>query len=285
MAWFEWTDGMGKYFALGERILELSDDPTQIHDSWLMDARKSFLDSEEDSQLFNAAAAKPQGKVGYVLSIDMRYIRRDESTARKYDAQVVYADAETEKMLLEAGFVKAPGAPYYNYMGSAVDVIVYDDSTWEPNRGTGFLTEEWQKMRQFAGVQLKDFVAWLKQNYEFIDKYCANLKPDDYRKEETFTFVKVYKDHTPPFGGEYVWFIQHFGLLGSDGVIPADKKAIPRQYWFISGKYYESTFAFAATGIPNQVCLNQTPDLEREMSDPYVIEKIKDAFVQHTATF
>jgi len=39
------------------------------------------------------------------------------------NAQVVYADPETEKMLLECGFVKASGAPYYNYMGTAVDVI------------------------------------------------------------------------------------------------------------------------------------------------------------------
>jgi hypothetical protein len=48
--------------------------------------------------------------------------------------------------------------------------------------------------------------------------------------------TKVYKDYTPPFGGDYVWFIQHFGLSGSDGVIPAAKKAIPRQYWFINKK-------------------------------------------------
>ena len=43
MAWFGWTDGMGKYVALGEYILELtgSDQP---HDSWLVDARKSYLD-------------------------------------------------------------------------------------------------------------------------------------------------------------------------------------------------------------------------------------------------
>ena len=207
----------------------------------------------------------------------MPYIRRDKSKA-KPNAQVVYADPETEKMLSQAGFVKASGAPYYNYMGTAVDVIVYDDGTWEPNQGTGFLPEEWQKLRGFAGVQLKDFITWVKQNYQFIDEYCVNLKPDDYRKEETFTFVKVYRDYTLPFGGEYVWFIQHFGLLGSDGVIPADKNAIPRQYWFVSGKYYESTSAFAPTGIPNQFSLNQTPDLKQEMTDPYVIERIKDAF-------
>ncbi len=207
----------------------------------------------------------------------MPYIRRDKSNANP-NAKIVYADPETENMLLEGGFIRASGSPYYNYMGTSVDVVAYDDGTWEPHQGTGFLPDEWQKMRGFAGVQLKDFVPWLKLNHQFIAQYCANLKPDDYRKEETFTFVKVYKHYTPPFGGEYVWFIQHLSLLGSDGVIPADKKAIPRQYWFVTGKYYESTFAFASTGNPNQFYLNQTPDLKREMTDPYVIERIKDTF-------
>jgi len=63
-------------------------------------------------------------------------------------------------------------------------------------------------------------------------------------------------------------------------VIPADKKAIPRQYWFVNGKYYESMSAFASAGIPNQFYLNQTPDLNREMTDLYVIDRIKDAFVK-----
>lgn len=207
----------------------------------------------------------------------MSYIRRDKSNA-KPNAQVVYADPETEKMLSEAGFVRASGAPYYNYMGTAVDVIVYDDGTWEPSRGTGFLSEEWKKLREFAGVQLKDFIPWLKQNYQVIAQYCSNLKPDDYRKEETFNFTKVYKHGSNE--PEYAWFIQHFTLLGSDGVIPADKKAIPRQYWFVNGRYYESTSAFAPTGILNQFSLNQTPDLKREMTDAYVIERIKDAFIK-----
>lgn len=214
----------------------------------------------------------------------MHYIRRDESTAKKRDAQAVYADAETEKILIDAGFVKASGAPYYNYMGTAVDVVVYDDGTWEPNRGTGFLPDEWQKMRKFVGVHLKDFVSWLKRNYQFIGEYCANLKPEDYRKEEAFTFVKVYKSPEPT-EQEYAWFIQHFTLLGSDGVIPADKNAIPRHYWSISGKYYESTLAFAPTGMPNQIRLNESPDLKQEMTDSFVIEKIKAAFVQHSSTF
>jgi len=102
--------------------------------------------------------------------LTMPYIRREKSNA-KPNAQVVYADPETGKMLSDAGFVKASGAPYYNYMGTAVDVIVYDDGTWEPNGGTGFLSDEWKKMREFAGVQLKDFVAWLRQNYQFIDHF------------------------------------------------------------------------------------------------------------------
>jgi hypothetical protein len=206
----------------------------------------------------------------------MPYIRRDKSNANP-NPQVVYAEPETEKMLLEAGFVRASGAPYYNYMGTAVDVITYDDGTWEPNGGTGFLPEEWGKMRQFSGVQLKDFIAWLKQNYQFIHNYCADLNPDAYRKEEAFTFVKV---HSPQKEQEYAWFIQHFTLVGSDGVIPADKTAVPRLYWFVDGKYYESTSVFGPTGIERQFYINQTPDLTREMTDPYVIERIKDAFVK-----
>lgn len=63
-----------------------------------------------------------------------------------------------------------------------------------------------------------------------------------HRKEETFNFTKVYKHGQDE--QEYAWFIQHFSLLGSDGVIPAGKKAIPRHYSFINGKYYESMTAF-----------------------------------------
>jgi hypothetical protein len=205
----------------------------------------------------------------------MPYIRRNKSNA-KPNAQVVYADPETEKVLLEGGFVKASGAAYYN--SGFVNVIVFDDGTWEPSGGEGLLADEWQKMREFSGVQLKDFVPWLKQNHQFIEQYCANLKPDDYRKEETFTFVRVYKHGSDE--EEYAWFIQHFSLLGSDGVIPADEKAIPRQCWFIKGKYYESMTAFGSTGNPNQIYLNQTPDLDQEMTDLYVIERIKAAFLK-----
>jgi hypothetical protein len=210
----------------------------------------------------------------------MPYIRRDKSSANP-KAQVVYADPETEKTLLEAGFTRAAGAPYYNY--GAVNVVIFDDGTWEPEGGTGFLADEWQKMRGFAGVQLEDFVVWLKRNYQFISEYCANLKPEDYRKEEAFTFVKVYKIHGPS-EQEYAWFIQHFTLLGSDGVIPADKNAVPRQYWFTNEKYYESKSAFAPTGQPNQFYLSQTPNLKEEMTDPYVVQKIKDAFAKHAYT-
>jgi hypothetical protein len=207
----------------------------------------------------------------------MPYIRRDRFNSNP-NARIVYADLETEKILLENGFVKATGAPYYNR--GFVNIVVYDDGTWEPGNGEGFLPEEWQTMRKFEGVQLKDFAPWLKQNHDFIEQYCANLKRDDYRKEETFTFVKVYKNYEPPFGGEYVWFIQHFGLLGSDDVIPADKRAIPRQYWFINGKYYKSKTASVSTGDPSHFCIAQTPDLEQEMTDPYVIKRIEAAFIK-----
>jgi hypothetical protein len=207
----------------------------------------------------------------------MPYIRRDKSNSNS-NAKVVYADSETEKILSENGFVKATGAPYYNR--GFVNVIVLDDDTWEPNRGEGFLPEEWQKMREFAGVQLKDFAPWLKRNHESIEQYCATLNSNNYRKEETFTFVKIFKDYTPPFGGEYAWFIQHFSLLGSDGVIPADKKAIPSQYWFINGRYYDSKSASVSTGDPSQFCIAQIPDLGRELSDPYLIERINTAFLK-----
>jgi hypothetical protein len=50
MVWFGWTDGMGIYVALGEYILELTDSD-EPHDSWLVDARKSFLDWKKDHHI------------------------------------------------------------------------------------------------------------------------------------------------------------------------------------------------------------------------------------------
>jgi hypothetical protein len=38
--------------------------------------------------------------------------------------------------------------------------------------------------------------------------------------------------------------------------------------------------AFGSTGNPNQIYLNQTPDLDQEMTDLYVIERIKAAFLK-----
>jgi hypothetical protein len=207
----------------------------------------------------------------------MPYMRRDKYNG-KLDAQPVYADAETEQMLAQAGFAKASGTPYY--VRSSVEVVIYDDGTWEPNRSAGFLPAEWQTMREFAGVQLKDFIPWLEQNYQILESYTAKLKPEEYRKEEKFTFVKVYKDDASPLANEYVWFIQQFSLLGSDGVIPADKEAIPNQFWFVDGRYYKSRSAFVPTGIERQVYLSQTPDLQHEMTDSYTIQRIKDAFLK-----
>jgi len=53
------------------------------------------------------------------------------------------------------------------------------------------------------------------------------------------------------------------------------------------GKYYESITAFASTGIPNRLSFNEAPDLQLEMTDPYVIEKIKVVFIksESVATF
>jgi len=50
MAWFGWTDGMGRYVALGEYVVELTDSD-EPHDSWLMDARKSFLEWKKDHDI------------------------------------------------------------------------------------------------------------------------------------------------------------------------------------------------------------------------------------------
>ena len=43
----------------------------------------------------------------------MPYMRRDRFNAEP-SSRPVYADPETEKILLKNGFVKASGAPYYN---------------------------------------------------------------------------------------------------------------------------------------------------------------------------
>ncbi len=72
----------------------------------------------------------------------MPYIRRGKFNANP-NAKVVYADPETGKILADAGFARATGAPYYNR--GFVNVIVFDDGTWEPSSGEGFLPEEWQQ--------------------------------------------------------------------------------------------------------------------------------------------
>lgn len=41
-AWYGWTEGFGRYVALGEYILEETESSLP-HDEWLMEARKSFL--------------------------------------------------------------------------------------------------------------------------------------------------------------------------------------------------------------------------------------------------
>ncbi len=49
MVWSGWTEGMGIYVALGEYILELTDSD-KPHDSWLMEARQSFLEWKKDNE-------------------------------------------------------------------------------------------------------------------------------------------------------------------------------------------------------------------------------------------
>ena len=207
----------------------------------------------------------------------MPYMRRDECNG-KPDAQPLYADAETEQILTQAGFAKASGAPYY--VRDGVEVLIYDDGTWEPSHGLGFTPAEWQKMRRFTGVQLANFIAWFEQHYQTIASYTANLKPDEYRKEEKFTFVNVYKDNVNPLTNEYAWFIQHFSLLGSDGVTPADKDAIPNQFWLVDGRYYKSKSALAPAGNERSFYLSQTPDFKCELTDLFTIQRIRDAHLK-----
>ena len=59
MAWLGWTDGMGKYVALSEYILQLTESD-QPHDSWLMDARKSFLDWKKAHNISLTPPANPK---------------------------------------------------------------------------------------------------------------------------------------------------------------------------------------------------------------------------------
>ncbi len=61
-------------------------------------------------------------------------------------------------------------------------------------------------------------------------------------------------------------------------MIPCDKKAVPSTYWYINGIYYESKSVSVSTGDPTQFCIAQAPYLEREMTDPYLIERIEAAF-------
>lgn len=208
----------------------------------------------------------------------MIYIRREQSDASP-NARLVYVDPETEAKLLDAGFIKATGSPYYSYKGSPTGpiVLIYNDGTWEPENGVGFTPDEWTKLRKFSGVRLTDFAAWMKRNYEFIEEYAQRLDPAEYRVEEATAFVKVYSSQGSFPSGEYSWFIQRRGLLGSDGVIPAAKNAIPTNLWFVKGKYYQSTIDVVGGSYP-QFRLGETPNFGEEMTDPILIRKIEDAF-------
>jgi len=48
--WYGWTEGFGRYAALGEYILEVTE-PGLPHDKWLMDARESFLKWQKDQDI------------------------------------------------------------------------------------------------------------------------------------------------------------------------------------------------------------------------------------------
>lgn len=55
-AWYGWSSGFGRYVALGEYILEETESD-QLHDKWLMDARKSFLKWKQDHNIGTAPPA------------------------------------------------------------------------------------------------------------------------------------------------------------------------------------------------------------------------------------
>ena len=68
MAWFGWTDGMGKYVALGEYILELTDqtNPTTLGSSTRESPSPRL---EEGSQYLADTADEPEGWLAMTITI------------------------------------------------------------------------------------------------------------------------------------------------------------------------------------------------------------------------
>jgi len=60
-AWYGWTEGFGRYVALGEYILEETESDLP-HDKWLMDARESFLKWKKDHHIETAPPANRRAK-------------------------------------------------------------------------------------------------------------------------------------------------------------------------------------------------------------------------------
>ncbi len=54
--WYGWTEGFGRYVALGEYILEETESGLP-HDQWLMAARESFLKWKKDHHIETAPPA------------------------------------------------------------------------------------------------------------------------------------------------------------------------------------------------------------------------------------
>jgi hypothetical protein len=54
--WYGWTEGFGRYVALGEYILEETESD-QHHDKWLMEARESFLKWKKDHHIVTTPPA------------------------------------------------------------------------------------------------------------------------------------------------------------------------------------------------------------------------------------
>jgi hypothetical protein len=60
-AWYGWSDGFGRYVALGEYILEETESAGH-HDAWLMAAREAFLKWKKDNHIATIPPANRKAK-------------------------------------------------------------------------------------------------------------------------------------------------------------------------------------------------------------------------------
>jgi hypothetical protein len=76
-------------------------------------------------------------------------------------SEFVYADETTEKFLIDCGFVKATGFPYYSWGGNAAgpELYILKNRTWAI--WNGFTKEEFETMNGFRGWDLLHFAGWM----------------------------------------------------------------------------------------------------------------------------